>query len=129
MNASPLSSPADVWANLRRLYPVYCTLAREFVIDVEPCIELEDAHESPATEAITQAGKWFASMDEKIQIPHLRQFVQTSSEVSEPVLRDLLLHSLSSQQRDRDKVDFLLVQLFSEHAPENCGEADLTLEA
>lgn len=129
MTISPLSSPADVWANLRHLYPVYCALARESAIEMQPCMELDEGDEAPSAEVISEAENWFAGIDEKIQIQHLRQFVQTSQQVSEPVLHDMLVHSLNSKQRDRDKVDFLLVQLFSEHAPENCTEADLSLKA
>ena len=132
MSALAPRSPADVWANLNRLYPIYSALARESAIPAEPCLELVEAIKVPSAEMIAEAEKWFAGMDEKIQIQHLRQFAQTSPLMSEAVLRDLLVHNLNKQPRgehDRDKVDFLLVQLFSEHAPSDLSEADFSLES
>ena len=132
MTSQNAASPAEMWANLRRLYPIYCALAREAALECPSCHELDEAHETPTGEAIAAVEEWFAAMDEKIQIQHLRQFAQTSSLVNETVLRDLLLHNLAKKTRapqDRDQVDFLLVQLFSEQAPEDFSEADLSLEA
>ena len=130
MNALLPSSPAEVWANLRRLYPIYSALTREFSIENEPCLELVEGIQIPSAEAIAEAEKWFAVMDQKIQIQQLRQFVQTSPLVNKEVLRDLLAHSFDKKQRntqDRDKIDFLLVQVLSESAPENLGDSDLIL--
>jgi hypothetical protein len=132
MSALVSRSPADVWANLNRLYPVYSALACESAIEVQPCLELVEAIKVPSAEMIAEAEKWFAGIDEKIRIQHLRQFVQTSSLVNDAVLRDLLVHNLNNQTRtehDRDKIDFLLVQFFSEQAPSDLGEDDLNLEA
>ena len=132
MNALLPSSPADVWASLRRLYPIYIALAREFAIDTIPCLDLEEHPQVPTAEAIGEAEKWFADMDAKIQIQHLRQFVQTSPLVKEDVLRDLLLHNADKTQStalERDKVDFLLVQIFSALAPSHAADEELSLEA
>jgi hypothetical protein len=132
MSALLSLSPADVWASLNHLYPLYSALARESAIEAQPCLELVEAITVPSAEIIAEAEKWFAGMDKKIQIQHLRQFVQTSPLVSDAVLRDLLVHTLNKTPRgehDRDKVDFLLVQLFSELAPSELREADLGLEA
>jgi hypothetical protein len=132
MSALLPSSPAEVWGRLQRLYPIYSTLAREFAIDTEPCLDLEEALQVPSAEAIENAENWFAKMDDEIRIQHLRQFVQTSSRLNTGVLRDLLVHSVDKKKRtrhDRDKVDFLLVQFLAEQAPANISEADLTLEA
>jgi hypothetical protein len=132
MNALLPSGPAEVWANLQRLYPIYSALTREFAIDKPPCPDLDEAVQVPSAEAIAEAENWFAAMDEKIQIQHLRQFVQTSSRMNADVLRDLLIYNLDKKKRteqDRDKIDFLLVQLFSGHAPSGMGESDLSLES
>jgi hypothetical protein len=131
MNARIPSSPAEVWVNLRRLYPVYTALAREFAIDHQPCLDLEEALQVPSAEAVAEAEKWFAAIDEKIQIEHLRQFVQTSPLVTDEVLGILFIHNLdktSHAASDRDKVDFLLVQVLGELAASDLGEADLSLE-
>jgi hypothetical protein len=130
MSALLPRSPADVWANLNRLYPIYSALARESAIQAEPCLELVEAIKVPSAEIIAEAEKWFAGMDEKIQIQHLRQFVQTSPLVNDAVLRDLLVHNLNKTPRgeqDRDKVDFLLVQFFSTQASSDLGENGLSL--
>jgi hypothetical protein len=132
MNALVPRSPADVWASLNHLYPIYSALARESAIEAQPCLELVEAIKVPSAEIIAEAEKWFAGIDEKIQIQHLRQFVQTSPLVNDTVLRDLLVHNLNQTPRgehDRDKVDFLLVQLFSGQAPSDLSEADFSLEA
>jgi len=132
MNSFLPSSPAEVWANLRRLYPIYTALGREFSIENEPCLALEEGIKVPTAETIAEAEWWFSEMDQKIEIQHLRQFVQTSQQINEAVLRDLLVHHFDKKQRtgrDRDKVDFLLVQIFSEHAPENSNEAVVSLKA
>jgi len=131
MNALLPNGPAEVWANLKRLYPIYSALTREFAIEKEPCLDLEEAPQVPSADAIAGAEKWFEAMDVKIKIQHLRQFVQTSSKVNDAVLQDLLVHFLDKKQRseqDRDKVDFLLVQLFSEHVPPGTAEEGLSLE-
>ena len=114
-------------SNLRSLYAVYTTLAREFVVEVHPCPELESAVDTPSAEA----EKWFESMDQRIQAHQLRQFLQTSGPTKEETLQQLLAHHLGKQQRteaDRDKVDFLLVQFFSQHAPSDLSDADLTFK-
>jgi hypothetical protein len=118
---------SNAGSNLRSLYTVYTTLAREFVVEVHPCPELESAVDTPSAEA----EKWFESMDQRIQAHQLRQFLQTSGPTNEETLRQLLAHHLGKKQRteaDRDKVDFLLVQFFSQHAPSDLSDADLTFK-
>jgi len=132
MNSFLPSIPAEGWANLRRLYPIYTALSHEFSIENERCLALEEAIQIPPAETIAEAEKWFSEMDQKIEIQHLRQFTQTSRQINEAVLRDLLFHNLDKKQRsqgDRDKIDFLLVQIFSEHAPENADETAVNLQA
>src|SRR5271156_6722846 len=59
-------------------------------------------------------------MDEKVQVHQLRQFLQTSSLVDADGLIALLTHFLGKTPRTasgRDKIDFLIVQYFSQGAP------------
>lgn len=129
MSAFVGMSPASLWPVRRRLYPLYSAMAREFVLDAPPCQELDQ--ETPSAECFTQAEKWFAELDGRIQIHHLRQFAQTSASMTEGALRDFLAHHLNKTPRtsqDRDKLDFLLVQLFSQHAPNN-ADNDLSIES
>ena len=122
-SAQPQSSQQDlaaVWARTRRLHPIYAELAREFVIDVPACAELEGGAETPAPESVARAQQWLNHMDEKIQVHQLRQFLQTSSVVDNDGLAALLQHFLGKTPRTdsaRDKIDFLLVQYFSQAAP------------
>jgi hypothetical protein len=69
-------------------------------------------------------------MDEVIQVHQLRQFLQTSSLVSPEGLLTLLQHFLAKQNKSdsvRDKIDFLLVQYFSQIAPAGLDDAQVDL--
>jgi len=112
--------PAALWSRARRLHPIYAELAREFVIDIPVCNDLEAGVETPGPESNEQAQQWLNDMDEKIQVHQLRQFLQTSSLVNPEGLVLLLQHFLAKTAKTdsvRDKIDFLLVQYFSQDAP------------
>jgi len=112
------------------LHPLYVALARECVIDLPPCSDLEAGVEAPPQESIEQARQWFADADERIQVHQLRQFLQTTALASAEALRNLLTHHLHKEKRteaDRDKIDFLLVQYFSHCAPSGLQDADVDL--
>lgn len=132
MKVTPdLNALAAEWRGARMLYPVYRALAREFVIDMSPCGELDDAIDAPPREAVEQARQWFEAMDERVQVHQLRQFLQTSTLVSDSALRTLLEHHLrkaTHSESDRDKTDFLLVQYFSHCAPSRLEDVDVDPE-
>jgi len=118
------------WKTARRLYPVYFELAREFVIDVQPSADLEAGVETPGKEAVEQANRWIEEMDQRIQVHQLRQFLQTSSLATPEGLLDLLQHYLAKAAKTdaiRDKIDFLLVQYFSQIAPTGLVDTDVDL--
>ncbi|MFZ0816860.1 MAG: hypothetical protein WAM78_15150, partial [Candidatus Sulfotelmatobacter sp.] len=122
---SPQPSPAApdfaaLWASARRLHPIYVELAREFVIDVPVCADLDAQAETPGRESVEQAQQWLNDMDDHIQVHQLRQFLQTSALVDSEGMVVLLQHFLaktSHTDASRDKIDFLLVQYFSQNAP------------
>jgi hypothetical protein len=119
-SSGPSFDPAAQWSSARRLHPIYAELAREFVIDAPACADLEAGLDSPVLESVEQAQQWLNDMDEKIQVHQLRQFLQTSSLVDAEGLVVLLQHFLAKAPRtdsSRDKIDFLLVQYFSQSAP------------
>jgi hypothetical protein len=123
-------SPASLWPVWRRLYPLYSAMAREFVLDAPPCSHLEQERGTPSAECLTAAEGWFSALDHRIQVHHLRQYGQTSAQMNEDALRDFITHHLNKKQRtdqDRDKVDFLLVQFFSQVVPQEMAGADLTV--
>lgn len=125
-------STAERWQAWRRLHPVYCALAREFVLEIPPCDDLAAVIEIPSAENVAEAAKWFAAMDARIHIHHLRHFAQTSPLMSEEAITDFLVHSLAKPQKtadDRDKVDFLVVQCVAMRLPPRTAEMDITIES
>ncbi len=116
---STMPDLAAVWSTARRLYPIYTELAREFTIDLPLCPAMDGAG-LPSPEVVEQAQEWLNAVDERLQVHQLRQFLQTSSVIEPAGLVDLVQHFLSKTNRSdgmRDKIDFLLVQYFSQNAP------------
>ncbi|HVI08738.1 MAG TPA: hypothetical protein VND65_10635 [Candidatus Binatia bacterium] len=112
--------PAALWTSALRLHPIYTELAREFVIEAPACPDLEAQVETPGPESVEQAQQWLNTMDERIQVHQLRQFLQTSSVVDSDGLITLIRHLAGKSSKSdsvRDKIDFLLVQYFSQSAP------------
>jgi len=130
MTTSPAPDLAAQWASARRLYPIYVEIAREFVIDVQPCSDLETGADTPGRESVEQATQWLEEMDQRVQVHQLRQFLQTSPLADQDGLLELLRHFLASPTRTdaaRDKIDFLLVQYFSTVAPGELEDNDVDL--
>jgi hypothetical protein len=129
-STNPAQELAAQWNSARRLYPIYFELAREFVIDVQPFADLEAGVEVPGKETVEQANAWVEDMDQRIQVHQLRQFLQTSSLVTQEGLLDFVKHFLAKKARTdaiRDKIDFLLVQYFSQLAPTGLADAEVDL--
>jgi hypothetical protein len=132
--ASPAPDFPALWSSARRLHPIYVELAREFVIDAPAFAALDEPVDSPDQETVQQAQQWLHDMDERIQVHQLRQFLQTSTLVDRDGLVALLKHFLAEITRtdsSRDKIDFLLVQYFSQGAPTELDDnwADLACVA
>jgi hypothetical protein len=126
----PAADLATVWSSARRLHPIYAEMAREFVIDIPGCADLEAHADTPGRESVEQAQQWLNAMDEKIQVHQLRQFLQTSSLVDADGLIALLTHFLGKTPRNdsgRDKIDFLMVQYFSQGAPSELDDSNADL--
>jgi hypothetical protein len=132
MTTTPqLNELAVEWRTARLLHPLYAALAREFVIELPSCSDLESGVDAPPQESVELARQWFLDMDERIQVHQLRQFLQTTSLTSEDGLRTLLEHYLRKTKRndsDRDKIDFLLVQFFSHCTPSRLEDSDVDLD-
>src|SRR6202521_4571518 len=128
---TPSLPPQDLaaqWTTARKLYPLYVELAREFVIDLPPCADFESGAEAPDREGVERAVEWLTQMDKAIQVYQLRQFLQTSAMVDQQCMLALLQHFLAQPAKDdsvRDKVDFLLVQYFSQVAPSRLDDNDV----
>lgn len=127
---TPMQDLAAQWNSARRLYPIYFELAREFAIEIKASADLEAGVESPGKEAVEQANRWLEQMDETIQVHQLRQFLQTNSLVTQEGLICLLQHFLAKANKTdtvRDKIDFLLVQYFSQVAPTGIDDNQVDL--
>ncbi|HET9307696.1 MAG TPA: hypothetical protein VFO46_16880 [Candidatus Sulfotelmatobacter sp.] len=128
--STPVQDLAAQWNSARRLYPIYSELAREFAIDLKPCGELESGVETPGKEAVEQAHNWLEQMDNAIQVHQLRQFLQTNTQVNSAGLIALLQHFLAKAAKTdivRDKIDFLIVQYFSQIAPTGVDDSEVDL--
>jgi hypothetical protein len=69
-------------------------------------------------------------MDGRIQVHQLRQFLQTSAAINPEGVLALLQHFLAKTTRTdaiRDKIDFLLVQYFSQLAPTGVDDSEVDL--
>ncbi len=127
---TPAQDLATQWNSARQLYPIYFELAREFVIDVQVCADLEAGVDCPGKDAVEQANRWLETLDGSIQVHQLRQFLQTSAMVTQEGLLSLLQHFLSKTAKSdviRDKIDFLLVQYFSQIAPTGVEDSEVDL--
>jgi len=126
----PVQDLATQWGFACRLYPIYFELAREFAIDVQVNPELEACVQTPGKEVVEQATRWLDEMDERIQVHQLRQFLQTSSVMNPEAVLALLQHFLAKATKTdaiRDKIDFLLVQYFSQLAPTGVDDSEVDL--
>ena len=128
---TPSLPPQDLaaqWTTARKLYPIYVELARESVIDLPPCADFESGEQQPDREGVERAVEWLTQMDKGIQVYQLRQFLQTSALVDQQCMLALLQHFLAQPAKDdsaRDKVDFLLVQYFSQVTPSRLDDNDV----
>lgn len=131
--SSPEGGSTAQWKELLQLHGLYTALAREFVLDLPPCHELEDGagDGAPSQQTLEMACQWVIEVDEHVSVHQLRQFLQSSKSASKESLEALLRHYLHKTGRsaaDRDKIDFLLVQFFSQCVPAHVTEAEVTTE-
>jgi hypothetical protein len=130
--STQLSELSRQWRMSRLLHPLYVALSREFVLEMPVCADLEGGVDAPSEESIRQATEWFDTMDERIQVHQLRQFLQTTPLADSETLRTILLRFLGKKKHsalDRDKIDFLLVQFFSLSTPMRLDDVDCDLES
>jgi hypothetical protein len=105
-------------------------MARELSIELPVCPPLEAGEDGPPRESVEQAQEWLNALDERLQVHQLRKFLQTSSLVNAEGLIALLQHYLGKTARSdatRDKIDFLLVQYFSDVAPTELDDSTVDI--
>lgn len=118
------------WQAAQQIYALYTSLAREFSLDASQCLVLELDRESKTEEALASAREWLANMDGRIEVHQLRQYLQNtflSSNDSIKVLIEHFLRKSTNNPADRDKVDFLLVQYFSNNVPSLLEDSKVNL--
>lgn len=118
------------WQAAQQIYALYTSLAREFSLDASQCLVLELDRESKTEEALASAREWLANMDGRIEVHQLRQYLQNtflSSNDSIKVLLEHFLRKSTNNPADRDKVDFLLVQYFSNNVPSLLEDSKVNL--
>jgi hypothetical protein len=121
---------AAEWQAAQQIHSLYTTLAREFALDTTPCQVLESGREATSEDVLDSARQWLSRMDDRIEVHQLRQYLQNTLAANKDGVRVLLEHFLrKSDQRpsDRDKVDFLLVQHFSNNAPSLVKDGNVEL--
>jgi len=106
------------WRKARAFYPVYAAIYREHRLG-PLCADLESPIDRNDAAAIARIWKWFAKADANVEAWQLRQLCLTSHLGNEENLRILAAHFLERDDRaaHRDKIDFLLVQYFTQCAP------------
>ncbi|HJX01354.1 MAG TPA: hypothetical protein VJ453_14370 [Terriglobales bacterium] len=120
---------AAEWRTARRLYPFYSGLIRDFELDVAHCKDLENPVDRSDREVLDRIHKWFADVDQKVQVAQMRQLLQSQRFGEEETLRALLLRHIPQGVRDenlRDKLDYLLVQYFAAIAPHHPHDGEVT---
>src|SRR5438067_1144905 len=128
-NAST-ASMASSWRVIRRLFPVYIVIARQFRLAEPPCKDLRDLRTSEP-EAVEQLTTWFDSIDDSLQPHQLRQVLQhTTIGSTEEKLSALVERHLRKTEDpgQRDKLDFLLTQYVSVCAPPVLHQIEPSLE-
>jgi hypothetical protein len=117
--ADELRKIAAEWRAARRIYAVYMELGLRAGLKLATCAELESPIDRAETQAIQQVHSWMDAAESQIAAHELRTYCQTN-QVGEPVLRALIGRLMKKEPRqdtDRDKLDFLMVQYFTQCAP------------
>jgi hypothetical protein len=131
MAPEQLKAIAAEWRTARRIYPVFLGICQRFGMEVHPCKELESPIDRSEPAVLNAVRQWLAHVDDWTQVHQLRQFLQSSPLSNEGTLRALLTRYLGKEVRsdsDRDKVDFLLVQYFSQCAPSSMLNREVSME-
>jgi cytidine deaminase len=130
-DGATLAQLAAEWRAARRLYPIYLALVQQFDLGMPPSKELEHPMDRTEPAAIERVRRWFSGLDERIPVYQLRQLLQTTHLGSQENLQALIARHLEKERKtesDRDKLDFLLVQYFTQSAPPEFHNRIVTLE-
>lgn len=119
---SELRTAISEWRTARRLYAVYSGVIAHFNVGVDPCPDLESPIDRLNDGVRSRIRGWLTLMDTRCPVTYLRQVLQRDPVSTEANLRALIRRHLDRPNKtslDRDKLDFLLVQYFSQ-----CGADD-----
>jgi hypothetical protein len=119
---APSESPRQAqWKEARSVFPIYLALAKQLEFEIPFPQAKRTLPEKPDLETFSQVHEWLDSMDQRVQVQHLRQLLQmTTLNDSESGLRALIARHLRKSKKsniDRDKIDFMLAQYFALAVP------------
>ena len=123
MNESPnprLTEIAAEWREARRIYPIYAALISRFELPLKSCKQLDSPVDSADDESTAAVREWLKGADEAVDALQLRQILQSTKLGSEASIRSLAQRYLAkpdAAETYRDRIEFLLSQFFSLHAP------------
>lgn len=123
MNESPkprLTEIAAEWREARRIYPIYAALISRFELPLKSCKQLDSPVDSADDESTAAIREWLKGADEAVDALQLRQILQSTRLGSEASIRSLAQRYLAKSdaaETYRDRIEFLLSQYFSLHAP------------
>lgn len=126
-----LNEIAASWREARRIYPVYAALIRQFDLGVRSSAELESPINRSEPEVLARIARWFDEVDDKCEVWQLRQVLQTAAWVNDDQLRSMVLRHLNKADRNgkvRDKIDYLVVQYYAHHSPEDAHNQNITFK-
>lgn len=128
--AAQLTEIAAQWRAARQVYSIYGAINKQHKLG-PTCRELDSPLDRNDRNALEHAGKWLDEMDAKVEAFHVRQLLQTTQLGTDEVLRALIGRVLAHEpkdDRDRDKLDFLLVQYFAQCSPPAYHKRDVALD-
>jgi hypothetical protein len=127
--AEQLRKIAADWRSARRIYAIYMEIGHRLELAMTPSPELESPIDRAEPEAMDRITAWMDAAEAQIAPHQLRMHCQMNA-ISEAALRSLVCRVVTKQTKteaDRDKLDFLMVQYFSQCAPMKVQRDDVRL--
>ena len=115
-----LTEIAAEWREARRIYPIYVAVISRFELPLKTCKYLDSPVDSADDESTAAVREWLKSADEAVDALQLRQILQSTKLGTEASIRSLAQRYVAkpdATETYRDRIEFLLSQYFSLHAP------------
>ena len=115
-----LTEIAAEWREARRIYPIYAAVISRFELSLKSCKQLDSPVDSADDESTAAVREWLKGADEAVDALQIRQILQSTKLGTEASIRSLVQRYLAktdATETYRDRIEFLLSQYFSLHAP------------